>query len=216
MKKESLKKCYIAFGVILAFVLWTVLVLYVDVKPIGPQGSEVGFATLNEFFHNLTSVHMSLYFITDWLSLIPLCFIVGFAIAGLFQLIKRRKLSDVDYSLFVLGGFYIVVMAVYILFEFVVVNYRPILIDGFLEASYPSSTTMLVMCVMPTAIMQLTDRIKNNIIRVSVAVILSLFSVFMVVGRLLSGVHWLSDIIGGALISCGLVMLYCAFVSIKK
>ena len=107
-------------------------------------------------------------------------------------------------------------MAVYILFEFVVVNYRPILIDGFLEASYPSSTTMLVMCVMPTAIMQLTDRIKNNIIRVSVAVILSLFSVFMVVGRLLSGVHWLSDIIGGALISCGLVMLYCAFVSIKK
>ena len=216
MKKESLKKCYIAFGVILAFVLWTVLVLYVDVKPIGPQGSEVGFATLNEFFHNLTSVHMSLYFITDWLSLIPLCFIVGFAIAGLFQWIKRRKLSKVDYSLFVLGGFYIVVMAVYILFEFVVVNYRPILIDGFLEASYPSSTTMLVMCVMPTAIMQLTDRIKNNIIRVSVAVILSLFSVFMVVGRLLSGVHWLSDIIGGALISCGLVMLYCAFVSIKK
>ena len=216
MKKESLKKCYIAFGVILAFVLWTVLVLYVDVKPIGPQGSEVGFATLNEFFHNLTSVHMSLYFITDWLSLIPICFIVGFAIAGLFQWIKRRKLSKVDYSLFVLGGFYIVVMAVYILFEFVVVNYRPILIDGFLEASYPSSTTMLVMCVMPTAIMQLTDRIKNNIIRVSVAVILSLFSVFMVVGRLLSGVHWLSDIIGGALISCGLVMLYCAFVSIKK
>lgn len=216
MKKESLKKCYIAFGVILAFVLWTVLVLFVDVKPIGPQGSEVGFATLNEFFHNLTSVHMSLYFITDWLSLIPLCFIVGFAIAGLFQWIKRRKLSKVDYSLFVLGGFYIVVMAVYILFEFVVVNYRPILIDGFLEASYPSSTTMLVMCVMPTAIMQLTDRIKNNIIRVSVAVILSLFSVFMVVGRLLSGVHWLSDIIGGALISCGLVMLYCAFVSIKK
>ncbi len=216
MKKESLKKCYIAFGFILAFVLWTVLVLYVDVKPIGPQGSEVGFATLNEFFHNLTSVHMSLYFITDWLSLIPICFIVGFAIAGLFQWIKRRKLSDVDYSLFVLGGFYIVVMAVYILFEFVVVNYRPILIDGFLEASYPSSTTMLVMCVMSTAIMQLTDRIKNNIIRVSVAVILSLFSVFMVVGRLLSGVHWLSDIIGGALISCGLVMLYCAFVSIKK
>lgn len=216
MKKESLKKCYIAFSVILAFVLWTVLVLYVDVKPIGPQGSEVGFATLNEFFHNLTSVHMSLYFITDWLSLIPLCFIVGFAIAGLFQWIKRRKLSNVDYSLFVLGVFYIVVMAVYILFEFVVVNYRPILIDGFLEASYPSSTTMLVMCVMPTAIMQLTDRIKNNIIRVSVAVILSLFSVFMVVGRLLSGVHWLSDIIGGALISCGLVMLYCAFVSIKK
>jgi undecaprenyl-diphosphatase len=30
----------------------------------------------------------------------------------------------------------------------------------------------------------------------------------MVVGRMLSGVHWASDIIGGILLSLGLIMLY--------
>ena len=90
----------------------------------------------------------------------------------------------------------------------VVVNYRPVLIDGFLEASYPSSTTMLVLCVMPAAIMQFNGRILNRVIRQCVAFAIVGFTAFMVIGRLVSGVHWLSDIIGGALVSSGLVMMY--------
>ena len=35
-------------------------------------------------------------------------------------------------------------------------------------------------------------------------------------GRLLSGVHWVSDIIGGALLSGGLVMLYDSIQFIKN
>ena len=99
-------------------------------------------------------------------------------------------------------------MAVYVLFEMLVVNYRPVLIGGILEASYPSSTTMLVMCVMPTAIMQFNARIKNNVLKRSVASAIIAFIVFMVIGRLVSGVHWFTDIIGGALFSTGLVLLY--------
>ena len=158
---------------------------------------------------------MSLYTITDWLGLVPLCFILGFAFLGLVQLIKRRSLLKVDYSIFVLGGFYIIVMAAYLFFEMFVINYRPVLIEGYLEASYPSSTTMLVMCVMPTAIMQFNERIKNSTVRKSINGILIAFMVFMVVGRLVSGVHWLTDIIGGALLSAGLVMLYYFVVNLK-
>ena len=193
---------------LVAFALWTIAIRFIDVKAIGPKGSIVGFATVNQLVHNLTGVHISLYIITDWLSLVPFCFIMGFAFLGLIQWIKRKNLFKVDFSILVLGGFYIVVMAVYILFEIFVVNYRPILISGFLEASYPSSTTMLVMCVMPTAIMQFNTRIKNNVLKRCVTSAITVFIVFMVTLRLISGVHWFTDIIGGGLLSTGLVLMY--------
>ena len=101
-----------------------------------------------------------------------------------------------------------VVLAAYLFFEIVVINYRPTLIDGYLEASYPSSTTMLVMCVMPAAMMQLHERIKNRVFRRCVMVLIAVFMAFMVIGRLISGVHWFTDIVGGALLSAGLVMIY--------
>ncbi len=200
---------------LVAFVLWTIAIRFIDVQAIGPRESSVGFATLNRTIHNITGVNMSLYTITDWLGLIPLCFIMGFGLLGLVQWIKRKNLFKVDYNILVLGVFYIVVMVAYILFEMFVVNYRPILINGNLEASYPSSTTMLVMCVMPTAIMQLNARIKCYALKRCVAFVITAFIIFMVIGRLVSGVHWFSDIIGGALFSVGLVMIY-RFVSIKK
>ena len=216
MKQETQKNFRIAMCLMAAFALWTAAVGFVDVQAIGPQGSAVGFATLNGFFHNLTGVHMSLYLITDWLSLIPLGFVPGFALLGLVQWIKRRKLLRVDYSILVLGGFYVVVMAVFVLFELFVVNYRPVLIDGQLEASYPSSTTMLVMCVMPTAMMQLNARLRNQALRRCVTFSMATFMVFMVIGRLVSGVHWLTDIVGGALLSAGLVMMYRAFLGLES
>ena len=162
MMKQNQKNFYRGAYFLIAFILWTVLLRFVDVKQIGPQNSKVGLSTLNQFIHNLTGTNMTLYNITDWLGLVPIAFVLGFGLLGLFQWIKRKHLKNVDYSILVLGGFYIAVMAVYLLFETVVINYRPVLISGFLEVSYPSSTTLLVMCVMPTAIMQLNERIKNG------------------------------------------------------
>ena len=208
MKKEYRRNFCIATCMLLAFLLWTVAIQFVDVQAIGPRESTVGFATINQFVHNLTGVHMSLYTITDWLGLVPLVFVIGFALLGLIQWIKRKNILQVDYNILILGGFYIIMMTVYVLFEILVVNYRPVLIGGILEASYPSSTTMLVMCVMPTAIMQFNARIKNNVLKQCVTYAITAFIVFMVIGRLISGVHWLTDIIGGALLSAGLVIMY--------
>lgn len=214
MKKKSRRLFFVGASLLATFVLWTVLIRFVDVRAIGPEGSSVGFATLNGFVHDLTGVNMSLYVITDWLGLVPIGVAFGFAVLGLVQWIKRKSLFKVDRSILVLGGFYIVVMAVYILFEMVVINYRPILIDGYLEASYPSSTTMLVMCVMPTAMMQLRARIKNKVFSRCVMVAITAFIAFMVMGRLVSGVHWITDIIGGALFSTGVVMIYKAIINL--
>lgn len=208
MKKASRKFLYLSLIFLTAFILWTNLITIIDVKAIGPKGSRVGFATINSYFLEITGFNMHLYTITDWLGLVPIIFAFGFGILGLLQWIKRKNILKVDFSILTLGGFYIATMAVYILFEYLVINYRPVLINGYLEASYPSSTTLLVLCVMPTAIMQFNSRIKNRISRRLVAFLITAFIVFMVVGRLISGVHWLSDIIGGALFSAGLVMLY--------
>ena len=210
MKKKNSRLVWIGVCLLAVFVLWTMLICFVDVQAIGPQESSVGFATMNGYFHNLTGVNMSLYVITDWLGLVPIGVAFGFAVLGLVQWIKRKSLLKVDRSILALGGFYIVVMAVYILFEIVVINYRPTLINGYLEASYPSSTTMLVMCVMPTAMMQFCARIKNDLFRRCVMLVIAAFIAFLVIGRLVSGVHWISDIIGGVLFSAGLVLMYYA------
>ena len=210
MEKKNRRLFWVGVGLLAVFVLWTVLIRFVDVGAIGPRESSVGFATLNGYIHNLTGVNMSLYVITDWLGLVPIGVAFGFAVLGLVQWIKRKSLLKVDRSILTLGGFYIVVMAVYILFEIVVINYRPTLIDGYLEASYPSSTTMLVMCVMPTAMMQLRTRIKNDLFRRCVMLVIAMFIAFMVIGRLVSGVHWITDIIGGALFSTAIVLMYYA------
>ena len=216
MKKKNRKGLIVGTALLVAFVLWTVAVKLIDVQAIGPEDSTVGFATVNRFVHELTGANMSLYNITDWLGLVPLGFVMCFGTLGLIQWIKRKHILKVDYSILVLGGFYIVVMAVYVLFEILALNYRPVLINGILEASYPSSTTMLVMCVMPTMIMQLSARIKGKLLRRCLTASIAVFTAFMVLGRLISGVHWISDIIGGALISAGLVMLYYFFSDSKK
>lgn len=212
MRSKQTKKLYIAGSLLAAFVLWTVLVRLTDVRPIGPNGSSVGFASLNGFVHSLTGVSMTLYAITDWLGLIPLCIVLGFAMLGLYQWILRKDIRLVDRSILILGGFYLVVAAVYLFFEIIEINARPILINGILETSYPSSTTMLALCVMPTAILQFRQRIRSPKLRQCVCGTAGMFTVFMTVGRLLSGVHWVTDIIGGVLISGGLVLLYDAAV----
>lgn len=209
MKQKNL---IAAVWLLAAFALWTVLIYTVDVQPIGPAGSEVGLATMNGFIHRVTGVNWDLYTITDWLSVIPLGIAAGFALLGLTQWIQRKNLMAVDRSILALGGFYAVTVAAFVLFEVLAVNYRPVLIDGKLEASYPSSTTVLVLCVMSTASLQLRGRIRNRILKHGIRVLIGLFSVFMVVGRFCSGVHWVTDIVGGILLSAGLVKLYMAAV----
>ena len=210
MNKNSIKQFALAVASLLTFALWTILFRVVDIQVIGPKESAVGFARINKWFHGLTGVHMWLYTVTDWLGLVPVAFGFGFAILGLVQWITRRKIWKVDISILILGGYYIVVLAAYLLFEEFVINYRPVLINGYLEVSYPSSTTLLVLCVMPTAAMQLHNRLKSKWFRRSVLCAITIFNAFMVIGRLLSGVHWITDIIGGILLSIGLVTLYSA------
>lgn len=208
---NALKRKYCtAVIALVGFVLWTLAVRFLDVRAIGPKGTSVGFSTINGFVRDSIGVCMPLYVVTDWLGLLPVVFMFGFATLGVVQWIRRKNFFKVDSSILILGAFYIVLALVYVFFEKVIINYRPVLIEGYLEASYPSSTTLLVGCVMPTSILQCKQRIQNNTARKTCCILLSVFTVFMVLGRLIAGVHWFTDIVGGALMSVGLVALYSA------
>lgn len=207
------KRLRTGIGLLVLFVLWTVLIRCVDVQAVGPKGTKVGFAAWNVWVHQLTGVHMTLYTVTDWLGLVPILICGCFGILGLRQWIRRKRLLQVDRDILLLGIYYLLVISAYLLFEMIPINYRPILIDGYLEASYPSSTTLLVLSVMPTLKFQTDRRSEKQTLRCLVTVFTVLFSVFMVVGRLISGVHWATDIIGSVILSAGLFMLYCAAVT---
>ena len=216
MKKNGKKQLITGVSFMLVFVIWTWLIQKVDAQPVGQKGTDVGFAVLNCWFHKLTGVHMGLYTITDWLGLVPVFVCIVFGGIGFWQLIKRKNLFKVDTDLIYLGIYYVIVIFGYLFFEMCPINYRPILIEGILEASYPSSTTLLVFSVMPTLVLQANRRIENKYLKRIICAFTVVFSAFMVIGRLVSGVHWLTDIMGAVFLSTGLFYLYKAAVLIKN
>ena len=208
MKKNEKNTLITGTIMLILFAVWTVLIQTVDVQAVGQNGTDIGFAGLNVWFHKTTGVHMWVYTVTDWLGLVPIFICMIFGVVGLVQLIKRRSLLKVDKDIILLGIYYILVIFGYLIFEMIPINYRPVLIEGRMEASYPSSTTLLVMSVMPTLAFQVHRRIRNTKVKYGIYAFTVLFTAFMVVGRTVAGVHWLTDIAGSVLLSSGLYLIY--------
>ena len=192
------------------FGLLIVLLRFVDVQETGAGGTSIGLSHLNGFFFELTGVNMLWYDITDWLGIAAILTAFVFAVAGLAQLIKRRSFLKVDKEIRCLGGLYLLVIGLYCLFEKVIINYRPVLMPGCLhpEASFPSSHTMIVCVIMGSAAMLLHRYIRQKALCRVLAAACCIIIAVTVVGRLIAGVHWLTDIMGGLLISAALLALY--------
>ena len=208
MKRNGKRILVSGIMLVLAFAVWTVLIQAVDVKPVGQNGTDIGFSALNTAFFELTGVHMTIYKVTDWLGLVPVIVCITFGAVGFVQLVKRKSLLRVDHDILLLGIYYTAVILCYLIFEMIPINYRPIPIDGRAEASYPSSTTLLVLSVMPTLAFGVERRVKNAAVIKAISCMAAAFSAFTVTGRLISGVHWITDIVGGALLSAGLFYIY--------
>ncbi len=213
---KNKKNILICVLLVLISIIYTLLVKYVDTSTIGPNGSVVGFSSLNSFVFNLTGNNMTLYNITEILGIIPILIALMYAIIGLIQVIDRKSLK-VDKELIALGILYIIVILIYVFFEKCIINYRPVLIDGILEASYPSSHTLLSICICGSALLINKYLFNNKKIYKYINIISIISMVLIVLGRLLSGVHWASDIIGSIIISITLLkILETYYLSIKK
>ena len=196
---------------LISSIIFILFLKNIDVKCNAVNNSCIGFATINQFIFNNIGVNMLWYTITDYLGLIPIFISIIYAIIGLKQLLHRKK---VDIEIIILGIFYIIVILTYILFEKYIINYRPILMNGLLEASFPSSHTLMTICLCGSSIIINNRLFKNKFTKI--VNVISLFIIIItIIGRLISGVHWFTDIIGGLLISSFLLMLFYSAVNIK-
>ncbi len=217
---EKIKKLYIITAILLVLsIAYIVLVKTIDVQSIGPVNpetgikSEVGFATINNAFKDMVGTSDTWYKITKYSGYIALLLAAGYGVYGFIQLLKRKSLFKVDKRIITLGAFYVVVIAIYVLFEIFIVNYRPVLEEsGELEASFPSSHTVLAICVCGSSIMVSKYFVKNKKLKLAMDVFAGILLVVTLGGRLISGVHWLSDIIGGVIISAYLLTAFYAVI----
>ena len=207
MKKLN-KNFIIGGSLFLMFALFTVLVKFVGVEPIGPLGSSVGLAGLNELFMiNQTSNIWDLF--GDVIMIIAAASALVFVSLGVIQLAKRKSIKKVDKNIFVLAGLYVAVVVIYVLFELVVINYRPILENGELAASYPSSHVLISMTLVLSSLIQAHKYLKNNKkLLVLCNVVAAVLVVALVASRMLAGVHWITDIIASVLVSASLIYIY--------
>ena len=208
MKKQV--KWILAACLCVLAVVFTVLTAAVDKAPIAPDGSEVGFSSLNRAVQDWIGVNDGWYRVTQILGYVALGVVALFACVGLFQWIRRRSLKKVDPKIFCLGGLYVLTGALYVFFEKVIVNVRPVLENGKAEASFPSSHTVLAFVVFFSAAFMLEDYVKNGVLRSVLALICGAAAGVAVIGRLLSGVHWATDIFGGLLYGAALLALFSA------
>ena len=204
-RKKLLRECIFLFIIV---VVYTILTKYFDVASVGPQNSKVGFSTINHFISLKIGYNDTFYQLSKLLGYIPFLFIAFYGLVGLSQLVKRKSIQAVDKELLILGCFYILVGIVYVFFEKVIINYRPVMFDGILEASYPSSHTMLGLTIGLSSLLISKEYIRNDKLCKTINIITWVVMISLVLTRLLSGVHWFTDIVGGVLISLLLVQVY--------
>ena len=194
------------------FILVIALVKCVDVAAVGPAGTSIGLSHLNKAVHDLIGVHMIWYKITNLLGFWAILCGAIFACIGLKQLIERKSLKKVDPQILALGVLLVVTLALYVLFEKVVINCRPVLMEGETvpEASFPSSHTVLAFVIFGAVAMLLNDYLND---RKTAALLQNVCLVLLfvaVIGRLISGVHWFTDILGGIFLSVALLQVFSA------
>lgn len=213
MKKQTVALLWIAALLFVLFAAFTLAVAVLDTAVVtyaSGDTAEIGFASLNQSTFDAIGESAFFYDLTELLGVIALGVAAVFACVGLYQLFKKRRLFAVDHELLLLAVFYVLVGICYVFFEIVVINYRPVI----LEASYPSSHSMLACCIFASAPLAAHRLIESRPLYITVTALCGLLAAVTVIGRLLSGVHWLTDIVGAVLLSAALVTLYAAALSL--
>lgn len=198
---------------LMGFLIYTMCIMHVDAKPLGLDGTKVGFSSINVPIHELLGFSNVFYVLSKVIAVLAFIVIAFFAVITVVEMFVRKGFFKADQSLYALGVIYVLVLLAYVLFEKVIINYRPIDLGEGLEASYPSSHTMLAVVVFVTAAIQFKYRLEESALKKAVITVMYVLNGLMILCRLLSGVHWFTDILGGVILSSVFISLYLNMIS---
>lgn len=217
MKKQ--KWIGIITGVI-SLVLFIALIVCLKTVDVAPhEVGSIGLHSLNADVKGEIGSNMDFYKMSDILGYLSFLTVLFFGLVGVCQLIKRKSLLKIDKEIWCIAAFYLVMGILYVLFDKVIVlNYRPIMLDGEFEPSFPSTHTFLSICLLGSTMVMnnlyFKKIFKENYVR---RLILNMILIVMMFGiiylRLFSGVHWFTDILGGVLLGITLVAFFKAAIS---
>ena len=190
----------------LVFVVFTCLVKWVDVRVDGEHA--VGWGAVNFWWRDLVGVNRAWAVVSD-----AAVVMTGVAVLiGLgWQLVLVIRSHRLPRAWWVFDLALAAVVLFYVLFQILVVNYRPDLTNHGGEASYPSSHVFWLSAVCPLLILAFGRMVDSRVWRGVVHVAGCVLGILGIVARVLAGYHWLTDILGGVLL--GLVVVAWAWVA---
>ncbi len=207
MLKKVLNK-YSLMGLGFLFIFLILLILLMSVDKASNIYKEIGLYNFNKIFL-VDYYNESWDGFSDVILYISILFILGLIIYGIYQLYKRKSLFKVDKDIILTGfGFVFIIIIWFIFDKFIDINYRPIAVNGSAQTSFPSTHVMLacfsLLATTRIILKRNTNELKYNIITyggVSILVILCSL------GRILSKMHWTTDVLGAIFISLAIFFI---------
>ncbi len=209
MKSALNKKRDVCYVVSLAcfacFAILAAVLLAVDVQT-AANGGKIGLGTINLAFGAAVGFSDGWYEVSEILGYLTIAVAGANAVVAVVALIRSKSLKGVRDEYIASCVLYVVVVVAYVVFDAFAINYRPTsLAGGELEPSFPSSHVLLALTVHGAEIVILARLVKAERIKIALIAVEGAFALTIVVARTLSGVHWLTDIIGAAILSAAIV-----------
>lgn len=199
---------------LVAFLALWCCVVFVDVQRVGANDTTLGLASVNLAVFLLLGQDATWDYVTDWLTVV--CILVGASVGAkaFFQAVMRKSVKKVDTELYVVLGCYLLALAFVALFEIVPVNYRPLLAQGNLQASFPSTHALICIVSVGETLFTATFRKCRKPLQLTICALFALCCVAVCLGRLLAGAHWLTDVVASVLLG-GAIVALCGFLCQK-
>lgn len=203
------------------FIILIILLKCVDVKTLYDCDS-IGLAGLNKVYYK--EYNKALDILSDVIFYLVIAFNVFLIVLYAINLSKTKSLKA-GYKFYIYFSILLLGIILWLLFDKVIcINTRPNIKDGVVEGSFPSTHVFLTAYIVLSSPYLFLKMEKNKGLEKAnklgfeeiITIIFISIALVMTVLRLYSGMHWLTDCVGGLILGFFLFGLFYLFVCIFK